>query len=90
MSDEIVVETGARLHLGLLALSHELPRQFGGAGLMVRGLGFRLRMRLVENDEIVGDDVLVHRTHKFLGAYRASATAALQPSASHLDIEPVP
>ncbi len=43
--DEILIQTGSRLHFGLLALEAEAPRKFGGVGLMVEEPGLRLRAR---------------------------------------------
>jgi beta-RFAP synthase len=42
------VRTGSRLHFGLLAMHPELPRRFGGVGLMVERPGVELTLSYVE------------------------------------------
>lgn len=86
MSDEIVIETGARLHFGLLANSPALPRQFGGAGLMISGVGFRIHGRLAGVDAVTGDDSANSRAVQFLKAYRELAPQDLQPPPYSLEI----
>ncbi len=54
MADEITIETGARLHFGLLAVNPRQGRRFGGVGVMVDAPGFRLRFRRTDADHVVG------------------------------------
>jgi beta-ribofuranosylaminobenzene 5'-phosphate synthase len=55
------IETGARLHFGLLAVRASTGRQFGGCGLMVDGCGTRVHMSLAARDEVVASAVWAPR-----------------------------
>ncbi|REJ69705.1 MAG: hypothetical protein DWQ31_03640 [Planctomycetota bacterium] len=50
---EVIVETGARLHFGLLAFGQRHGRQFGGVGAMIDGVGFRLAVSPAESLQVV-------------------------------------
>ena len=88
MTDEVVVETGARLHFGLLAHSPQISRQFGGAGVMVSGIGYRLRGTVSETDEVIGDETAADRVRRFVGVYRESIPSGqLQPPPCRINLE---
>src|SRR3989304_3556700 len=44
MSTSIRVRTGSRLHFGILSWNPDLPRQFGGAGVMTDEPGIELSL----------------------------------------------
>ncbi len=90
MTDEVVVETGARLHFGLLAHSPQISRQFGGAGVMVSGIGYRLRGTVAEADEVLGEKRAAQRVRRFLGVYRESIPCGQQqPPPCRINLEQV-
>ena len=89
MTDEVVVETGARLHFGLLAHSPEIPRRFGGAGVMISGIGFRLRAAAASADEVIGESATAERVRRFVADYRESSGTVRQPPPCRISIEQV-
>lgn len=87
MFDEVHVETGARLHFGLLANSPDLSRQFGGAGLMIDRPGCKIHASKTAVDVVTGDDDFARgRVEKFLQCYRQSAPQDLQPPPCRLEV----
>jgi len=89
MTNEVVVETGARLHFGLLAHSPHISRKFGGAGVMVSGIGYRLRGTLAEADEVLGEERAAQRVRRFVSVYRESIPSGQQPPPCRIDLEQV-
>ena len=69
---EIVVSTGARLHFGLLSVSPESDRQYGGIGLMIDSPGIELVARCAEQDCVRGPEDAVTRVPEFLCRLRKS------------------
>lgn len=56
MTGTVVVEAGARLHLGLLDLRGDLGRRFGGLGAALRSPSLRLEARRAPELEVAGDE----------------------------------
>ena len=54
MAQHVTIQTGARLHFGLLSVSPRRGRAFGGIGLMVAAPGFDLFMRTDGSDSVTG------------------------------------
>ncbi len=76
MNPEVTVQTGARLHFGLLAIDPPRGREFGGIGLMVEAPGFELRGRVSNADAVTGGSVATQgRIGRFLEEARATAPA---------------
>ena len=70
MSHTIHVQTGARLHFGLLAVQAPTGRNFGGVGLMVDAPSCQLRVALSDEDRIDATDDLVPRLAEWRRRYR--------------------
>lgn len=64
------IETGARLHFGLLAVRAATGRQFGGCGVMIDGCNARLRMARADKDEVLAPVTWSHRIEQVLRACR--------------------
>ncbi|MBI1348126.1 beta-RFAP synthase [bacterium] len=54
MCDIVHVQTGARLHFGLLAVAPARGRRFGGIGVMIDEPGFAITLQRAEHDQITG------------------------------------
>ena len=87
MSQPITIETGARLHFGLLSNSPELPRKFGGAGVMVSGIGYWLRGEVADTDAITGPELAVARVQTYLNRCRESGLCGRDPQPCRIEIE---
>lgn len=69
MNTEVIVETGARLHFGLLAVKPPAGRSFGGCGVMIDQPGWTLRFRCSSEPGTVGGERCSRqRIPKFLEA----------------------
>ena len=53
MTVQVTIQTGARLHFGLLAHRPQTGRHFGGAGLMIDSPGVELNATVAERDQIL-------------------------------------
>ncbi len=73
-----VIQTGARLHFGLLAVDPPVGRSFGGAGVMIDNPGFDVRFEAAPEafaDEIVAPADWSGRIQEFVHRYRAHSPA---------------
>lgn len=87
MPAELVVQTGARLHFGLLAHGAEIPRRFGGAGVMVSGCGFRLRGTISDTDDVRGDEATARRVGEFVSTIRTTWAPSVSLPPCRIDVE---
>ncbi|MDP6112083.1 MAG: beta-RFAP synthase [Planctomycetota bacterium] len=74
----IQIEAPSRLHFGLLARNPELPRQFGGVGVMIREPGSLLRVEPASEFSVSGQ--LSQRVQGFAQCY-CNATGMSLPQA---------
>lgn len=88
MHREVRVNTGSRLHCGLLSHDRHAGRRFGGAGLMIEAPGLTVEARSHDADEVVGstDEKVPRRTRRFLETYRERCPADRQPPPCHLQV----
>ena len=75
----ITVQTGARLHFGLLAVQAARGRNFGGVGLMVDSPGCVVTVELAERDECVADPAMTARLTAWRDEYRRRCPIEHQP-----------
>lgn len=61
MCDIVHVQTGARLHFGLLAVAPARGRRFGGMGVMIDQPGFSITLQRAEQDQITGSTTYASR-----------------------------
>lgn len=81
---EVWIETGARLHFGLLATHAEIPRRFGGAGVMIESPGIRLKAARATTDAFHGPQA--DRVARYVETYR---TATRTMETDQAAVEPV-
>ena len=84
MSRSITVQTGARLHFGLLAVQASSGRNFGGVGLMVESPGCVLSVERSERDECSAESEMAIRLIIWRDEYRHRAPAEHRPPACHI------
>ena len=75
----ITVQTGARLHFGLLAVQAASGRNFGGVGLMVDSPGCVLSVDPSERDECLGEPEIAARLTAWRDEYRRRCPAEHRP-----------
>ena len=79
------IETGARLHFGLLSHRPESGRHFGGAGLMIDSPGVKLTASPSSRDEVIGPAPLIERVGNVIATYRERTR--IQPPPCRIVIE---
>lgn len=79
----IQIEAPSRLHFGLLALNPDLPRRFGGVGVMIKQPGSVLRVESADTFGVSGR--LSHRLEEFAQRYCQHIGMALP--AAHFVLE---
>ena len=77
----ITVQTGARLHFGLLAVQAASGRNFGGVGLMVQSPGCVLSVEASERDECHAEAAIAARLAVWRDEYRQLSPAEHRPPA---------
>ena len=82
----ITVQTGARLHFGLLALQAASGRNFGGVGLMVQSPGCVISIEAAEQDECLGAPDLAVRLADWRDEYRRRCPVEHRPAACRIRI----
>ncbi|MFP6737375.1 MAG: beta-ribofuranosylaminobenzene 5'-phosphate synthase family protein [Planctomycetota bacterium] len=71
--ESLAVETGSRLHFGLIDPAGSSGRLYAGAGVMVENPGIRLEAELVEGgDRVTADGPIAARVEDFLNRFRKS------------------
>lgn len=70
MTVRVTIQTGARLHFGLLAHRPPSGRHFGGVGLMIDSPGVHLSARLAPRDEVIAPPSIKDRVEKIIEKYR--------------------
>lgn len=79
MPDEVIIQTGARLHFGLLSYGQPALPQFGGIGMMIARPGFNVRATIAAADRVIGPDDVVPRVTELVAMYRRAASAGSVP-----------
>ena len=82
----ITVQTGARLHFGLLALQAASGRNFGGVGLMVQSPGCVVSVEAAERDECLADAEIAARLIDWRDEYRSRCPVEHRPSACRIRV----
>ena len=82
----VTIETGARLHFGLLSHRPQTGRHFGGAGLMIDSPGVKLHASPGSRDEVIGPSFLIERVQNIIATYRERA-GTKQPPSCRVEIE---
>lgn len=80
----ITVQTGARLHFGLLAVQAASGRNFGGVGLMVESPGCVLTVESADRDECVAEPEMVARLTLWRDEYRRRCPVDHRPPACRI------
>ena len=75
----ITVQTGARLHFGLLAVQAARGRNFGGVGLMVQSPGCELSVEVADQDECSAEPEMLARLTAWRDEYRRRCPVAHRP-----------
>ncbi len=75
---QVTVETGSRLHFGLLSFGNTEGRQYGGAGVIIDGEGVTLSVRAADRFEAVGP--LSERVTEVVSHYADKENLAQLPS----------
>ena len=71
--ESLAVETGSRLHFGLIDPAGSSGRLYAGAGVMVENPGIRLEAELAEGgDRVTADGPIAARVEDFLNRFRKS------------------
>ena len=82
----ITVQTGARLHFGLLAVQAASGRNFGGVGLMVQSPGGVLSVEASERDECLADAEIAARLTVWRDEYRSRCPREHRPPACRIRV----
>ena len=82
----ISVQTGARLHFGLLAVQAASGRNFGGVGLMVQSPGCMLAVEAAERDECWADPEIAARLGIWRDEYRRQSPVEQRPPACRIRV----
>ncbi len=80
----ITVQTGARLHFGLLALKSVSGRNFGGVGLMVEAPGCELSVEPADRDECLAEPEIAARLNAWRDEYRRRCPIEHRPPACRI------
>lgn len=86
MRARVTIQTGARLHFGLLAHRPQIGRHFGGAGLMIDSPGVKLTALRGDRDEVIGPKFLASRVQKLMANYRQHLPENRQPPRCQIEI----
>lgn len=84
MMPPITVQTGARLHFGLLAVQAASGRNFGGVGLMVESPGCVLSVEASDHDECLAELEISARLTAWRDEYRRRCPAEFRPPACRI------
>ncbi len=82
----ITVQTGARLHFGLLAVQAASGRNFGGVGLMVQSPGCELSVEAADQDECSAEPEMLARLTAWRDEYRRRCPAEHRPPACRIHL----
>lgn len=80
----ITVQTGARLHFGLLAVQAASGRNFGGVGLMVDSPGCVLSVEASDRDECLAEPEIAARLTAWRDEYRRRCSVERRPPACRI------
>ncbi len=86
MSHTIHIQTGARLHFGLLAVQAPTGRNFGGVGLMVDAPGGHLTVTVSEEDLVHAPEELASRLVEWRSKYRELCPAEHRPPTCLIEV----
>lgn len=84
---KVTVETGSRLHFGLLSFGNAVGRQYGGVGAMIDGEGIRLSVTPARELTMAGP--LADRVAKLVTHY-VRATGMPEAPGCHIEVESAP
>lgn len=88
MAISVTIQTGARLHFGLLAVHPTHGREFGGVGVMLAHPGFRLTCTAADFDRVVSlQPATSLRVGEFLTRLRRAWSQSLPPMQIELQEE---
>lgn len=82
----ITIQTGARLHFGLLAVQAASGRNFGGVGLMVQSPGCVLSVDAAERDECVATSEIAARLTVWRDEYRSRCPTNHRPATCRIRV----
>ncbi len=82
----ITVQTGARLHFGLLAVQAARGRNFGGVGLMVQSPGCELSVEAANRDECSAEPEMLARLSAWRDEYRLRCPVEHRPPACRIHL----
>ncbi len=82
----ITVQTGARLHFGLLAVQAANGRNFGGVGLMVDSPGCLVSVEAAERDECLAEPEIASRLTSWRDEYRKRCPVEHRPHACRIQL----
>ena len=82
----ITVQTGARLHFGLLAVQAARGRNFGGVGLMVQSPGCELSVEVTDRDECSAEPEMLARLVAWRDEYRRRCPSEHRPPACRIHL----
>lgn len=82
----ITIQTGARLHFGLLAVQAESGRNFGGVGLMVQSPGCEISVARAGRDECWAEPEMVARLAAWRDEYRRQCPAEHRPPSCQIQL----
>ncbi|MCA9070031.1 MAG: hypothetical protein KDA84_13960, partial [Planctomycetaceae bacterium] len=86
MRSRVTIQTGSRLHFGLLAHRPQTGRHFGGAGLMIDAPGVKLTATPQTQDEVIAPPLLISRVKKVLARYRETIPTNQQPPPCRVEV----
>jgi beta-ribofuranosylaminobenzene 5'-phosphate synthase len=75
----VIIQTGARLHFGLLSYGQPDLPQFGGIGMMIARPGFNVRATVAATDRVIGSDDVARRVTELVAKYRRETSAERVP-----------
>ncbi|MFM9964085.1 MAG: beta-ribofuranosylaminobenzene 5'-phosphate synthase family protein [Planctomycetaceae bacterium] len=82
----ITVQTGARLHFGLLAVQAARGRNFGGVGLMIQSPGCELSVMAADRDECSAEPEFQSRLTAWRDEYRRQCPVERRPPACRIQL----
>jgi beta-RFAP synthase len=86
MIRHVTIQTGARLHFGLLAHRPKTGRHFGGVGLMIDSPGIHLTATPAKQDEVHAPDFLQDRVRSLIASYREQTSERIQTVPCRLEV----
>ncbi len=85
----VKIQTGSRLHFGLLAHRPQVGRHFGGVGLMIDSPGVKLSVTPSQSDEIIGPASTLERVQNIIAKFRRQTSKERQTPPCRVEIHRV-